>query len=80
MFKWYLDSQSDIAAAPLMKAMISAFDKLPAKSWLSGEAKDLFKKVDQEVDALLREKKMDHYTTRRHLDLNFMEKLNFELP
>jgi radical SAM superfamily enzyme YgiQ (UPF0313 family) len=80
MFKWYVDAHSDIEAAPLFQTMISLFEKLPGEEWLSGKAKELFHSVDQAVDMLLREQKMEHYATRRHLDLNFTKKLNYELP
>ena len=80
MFKWYVDAHSDIEAAPLFQLLISYFEKLPKEEWSSGRAKDLFQSVDQAIDMLLRELKLQHYATRRHLDLNFTKKLNYELP
>jgi len=80
MFKWYVDAYSDIEAAPLFRTLISLFDKLPKESWLSEKGRELFLCVDQAIDTFLRQVKMEHYVTRRHLDLNFTKKLNYELP
>ena len=80
MFKWYVDAYSDIDAAPFFKSLIELFDKLPEEKWITGEAQELFKEFDGILDKLLRELKMEHYATRRHLDLNFTKKFNFELP
>jgi radical SAM superfamily enzyme YgiQ (UPF0313 family) len=80
MFKWYIDSYSDIEAAPLFRQLISIFEALPKDVWLNGHARNLFQRVDKEIDLLLRDSKMEHYATRKHLDLNFTGKLNFELP
>lgn len=80
MFKWYVDSYSDIEAAPLYKELVRTFEKLPMDVWVNGKGPELVKKVDHEIDMALREMKMDHYATRQHLDLNFTKKLNFELP
>lgn len=80
MFKWYVDAHSDIEAAPFFQTLISLFEKLPKDIWLSGKGKELYQRVDHAIDTLLRELKMEHYATRRHLDLNFTKKLNYELP
>jgi radical SAM superfamily enzyme YgiQ (UPF0313 family) len=80
MFKWYVDAHSDIEAAPLFSQLISIFERLPRDAWLNGQAKNLFQRLDKEIDQLLRDAKVDHYATRKHLDLNFTDKLNFELP
>ncbi len=80
MFKWYIDAYSDIEAAPLFQTMISLFERAPKEAWLTGKADQLFRHVDQAVDRLLREVKMEHYVSRHHLDLNFSKKLNYELP
>jgi len=80
MFKWYVDAYSGIEAAPFFKSLIELFDKLPEEKWITGEAQELFKEFDGALDKLLRGLKMEHYATRRHLDLNFTHKFNFELP
>jgi radical SAM superfamily enzyme YgiQ (UPF0313 family) len=80
MFKWYVDAYSETDSASIMKALIELFEKLPAEKWVSGEAQKLFHAFDGSLDALLRELKVEHYATRRHLDLNFTEKQNFQLP
>ncbi|MFC1591571.1 B12-binding domain-containing radical SAM protein [Thermodesulfobacteriota bacterium] len=80
LFRWHVDAQSDIEAASLFRDLIKAFERLPVEAWRSGEAQKLFEQVDASVDRMLREAKMDHYTTRHHLNLNFTAKLNFELP
>jgi radical SAM superfamily enzyme YgiQ (UPF0313 family) len=80
MFKWYVDAYSDIEAASLFKTLIDLFERLPKEKWLSGEGQKLFNKMDVALDDLLREMRIEHYATRRHLDLNFTKKLNFELP
>ncbi|KPJ99591.1 MAG: hypothetical protein AMK71_09520 [Nitrospira bacterium SG8_35_4] len=80
LFKWYVDAYSHTGAAPYYKTLIDLFEKLPDEKWNTGEAQALFRQLDKILDAMLRELKMDHYATRRHLDLNFSKKLNFELP
>jgi len=80
MFKWYVDAYSDIEAAPLFRELIKLFKKLPKEIWLNGKAQELVKQMDKSVDGLLKSAKMEHYATRRHLDLNFTKKLSFELP
>lgn len=80
MFKWYVDANSNIEAAPLFRALISLFEKLPKETWLTKKGKEQFELMDKAVDTLLRELKMEHYATRRHLDLNFTKRLNYELP
>jgi anaerobic magnesium-protoporphyrin IX monomethyl ester cyclase len=80
MFKWYVDAYSEIDSSPVVKALIELFEKLPADKWVSGEAQKLFHDFDRMLDTLLRELRIEHYATRRHLDLNFSKKLNFELP
>lgn len=80
MFKWYVDANSETEAAPFFRSLISMFEKLPDEKWTSGEAQELFKKVDGTIDSLLRELRLEHYATRRHLDLNFTRKQNFQLP
>jgi anaerobic magnesium-protoporphyrin IX monomethyl ester cyclase len=80
LFKWYVDAYSDVEAAPFFRQLISIFEKLPKEAWLNGKARTLFQRVDKEIDLLLRDSKMEHYATRKHLDLNFTEKLNYELP
>jgi radical SAM superfamily enzyme YgiQ (UPF0313 family) len=80
MFKWYVDAYSDIEVSPLFKKLIELFEKLPKEKWLNGNAQELVKQMDKSLDTLLRALKIEHYATRRHLDLNFTEKHNFELP
>ena len=80
LFKWYVDAESDIEAAPLFRLLVSLFERLPAETWESGRGRELFAEMDRAVDALLRELRMEHYATRSHLDLNFTAKLGYELP
>jgi radical SAM superfamily enzyme YgiQ (UPF0313 family) len=80
LFKWYVDSYSDIEAAPLFRKLIDLFNRLPDEYWANGQGQRLYKEVDTAVDGLLRTLKMEHYATRRHLDLNFSPKQDYELP
>jgi radical SAM superfamily enzyme YgiQ (UPF0313 family) len=80
MFKWYVDANSEIEAAPLFKNLINMFEKLPNDYWLNGKAKEQFMLVDQAIDKFLREAKIDHYASRGHLDLAFSSKYNYKLP
>lgn len=80
MFKWYVDAYSEIESADVYQKLIALFEGLPNDVWNSGKGKELFHRIDDGIDTLMRELKKEHYTTRRHLDLNFTEKLNFQLP
>jgi radical SAM superfamily enzyme YgiQ (UPF0313 family) len=80
MFKWYVDANSDIEAAPLFQQLIDLFENLPEEMWLTGEASKRVKQFDGALDSLLQKLQMEHYATRKHLDLNFTRKLNYELP
>lgn len=80
MFKWLVDSESAIESAPLFKGLVEWFSALPPEQWLDGTAQKQFKEVDLAIGTLLKGLKKEHYSSRRHLDLNFTERLGFELP
>lgn len=80
LFKWLVDSESDIETSGFYKMLINYFDQLPPESWLNDEAQDMVKQFDEVLDKLFRILKKEHYTSRKHLYLNYTERNNFELP
>ncbi|MEI8348987.1 MAG: radical SAM protein [Candidatus Omnitrophota bacterium] len=80
MFRWYVDAYSNIEVAPLYKGLVSLFEALPSKMWMTKEAQKLFKELDGNVDDLLKILKKEHYSSRGHLYLNFSAATNWELP
>jgi len=80
MFKWYVDAYSNIDTAQFYKQLVGFFDQLPDCYWTNGKAVEMFKAMDAIVDKLFRELKKEHYATRRQLDLNFCEHLDWQLP
>ncbi len=80
MFKWLVDSESGLEVSGFYKMLVSYFDQLPAEYWLNGEAQRMLRQVDESADGLFRMLKKEHYASRKHLDLNFTPRLNFEMP
>jgi hypothetical protein len=80
MFKWYVDAYSAIESAEEYKSLIKKFEALPAEEWLNGEAQKKYNFEDEVIDNKLKELKKEHYSSRSHLDLNYSEKTNWELP
>jgi radical SAM superfamily enzyme YgiQ (UPF0313 family) len=80
MFKWYVDANSNIETAQLYKNLVESFERLPDEDWNNGKAAEMVKAADASIDRIFREMKKEHYATRRQLDLNFCERLNWELP
>jgi len=80
LFKWYVDAYSDIESAEEYQSLIKKFETLPAEEWLNGEAQKKYNFEDEVIDNKLKELKKEHYSSRSHLDLNYSEKTNWELP
>lgn len=80
MFKWYVDANSAIEAAPLFQNLVSQFEQLPDEYWLNGRAPRMVKDLDARVDKMLRAAKKEHYASRSHLDLKYCAKLDWKLP
>jgi len=80
MFKWLVDSESDIEVADFYKALVKYFDQLPDEYWLTEESHQGMLQLDDVIDQLFKKLRKEHYSSRKHLDLNFTEKWGFELP
>jgi radical SAM superfamily enzyme YgiQ (UPF0313 family) len=80
MFKWYVDANSDIEAAPLFQSLVAQFEQLPDEYWLDGRAEKMVNTIDRQLDKMLRASKKEHYASRKHLDLKYCEQLHWKLP
>jgi radical SAM superfamily enzyme YgiQ (UPF0313 family) len=80
MFRWMIDAESDIEVAPFYKMLVEYFRSLPDELWLNGEAGRMWAETDAAVDRLFKALRKEHYSSRKHLDINFSSKLNFEMP
>ncbi len=79
LFRWLLNANLGNSAQNIYNTEIEKLSSLPSEQWQDGTVEKIFRKRDAEIDQQLRNKCIDHYVSKKYINIYWGSDYNYDL-
>ncbi len=79
MFKWHLNAELENDCSDEFQGYIDRLSVRKDEDWFDGTAEDAFQEQDKELDKRWRERKVDHYITKKYVNMFWAEEYDYDI-
>jgi len=79
MFRWHLNRYLGNSAQRIYQENIEELESLPDNLWIDGTAEIIFQEKDTEIDLYLRKKGVDHYVSKKYINIYWAREFDYDL-
>lgn len=79
MFKWHLNAELENDCSDEYQQYIDRLSARKDSDWFDGVAEDAFHELDRELDQRWRERKVDHYITKKYVNMFWAEEYDYDI-
>lgn len=79
MFKWHLNVALENDCSDDFAGYVKRLSARKDSDWFDGTAEDAFQEMDRELDQRWRERKVDHYITKKYVNMFWAEEYDYDI-
>jgi radical SAM superfamily enzyme YgiQ (UPF0313 family) len=79
LFKWYLNAALGNECSADYRRNSCELEAMSADDWFSGRAEEVYRERDPEIDQRYREREVDHYITKKYINMLFAKEYGFDI-
>ena len=79
LFRWFLNANLNNVCKKIYMDVIEELLCLDNKKWENGEVEKRFRQIDQQIDLDLRKKCIDHFVSKKYLNIFWGEEYQYDL-
>lgn len=79
LFRWYLNANLENSCVKIYKDVIEQFVSLDDEKWENGEVESEFQQVDQQIDSDLRKRGVDHFVSKKYINIFWAKEYQYDL-
>ena len=79
LFKWHLNAALENECSADFQEHIDNLSALGEDEWFSGKAEDMFQEIDPDLDQKWRKEKVDHYITKKYVNMFWAEEYGYDI-
>jgi radical SAM superfamily enzyme YgiQ (UPF0313 family) len=79
LFKWHLNVALENECSDLYRKNIEELERLSPDDWFGGKAEEAFHQRDPELDQRFRERKVDHYITKKYVNMFWAKEYDYDI-
>src|SRR5262249_39357955 len=79
LFKWQLNAALDNDCSEEYRRNIAELEALSADDWFGGKAEELYQERDPELDRHFRARQVDHYITKKYVNMFWAKEYDYDL-
>lgn len=79
LFKWHLNVALENECSAEYQRNIEELEAMSKDDWMSGRAEEVYKQRDPELDRKFRELEVDHYITKKYVNMFWAREYNYDI-
>jgi radical SAM superfamily enzyme YgiQ (UPF0313 family) len=79
LFKWHLNVALDNECSSEYQREIDTLDALSPEDWMAGKAEEAYYERDPELDKRFREREVDHYITKKYVNMFWAKEYGYDI-
>jgi len=79
LFKWHLNVALENECSEVYRKNIEELEAMSPDDWFGGNAEELFHQRDPELDKRFRDQQIDHYITKKYVNMFWAKEYDYDI-